>query len=248
MSASEHARWYTRPVQPSLLSTKIPTDHFPAHETLLVKRKLNVIHRSKSTQDSPVFPGDLVQIYIKNHHEKCGSWTSAKPVLTFHVISQTVTVPGSKGRTVKAAVEDVRHAIVNDEFALVLQEAIDERAIHLDIAVDKLVEDPSKKHEGFIALSSEDNELRLNDNGKRDAVVPPSIGDKISGFWPDNYQYYPGTVSGISYGALTKIHVNYDDRDKDVLDLNSKILTYVSDSALSAHMTELCSNDSQDLS
>lgn len=63
--------------------------------------------------------------------------------------------PAPKGRTIKAAVEDARLAIVDDELALAVQEAIDELSIHLDTAVDKLVEDPSGQHEGPAALSSE---------------------------------------------------------------------------------------------
>lgn len=114
MSASGHAKEYTRPVQPDLFRAKIPVNLVSAYVTLLANHKRNFILRFKYTQDTPVHPAGLVQIYIKNRHEKCGSWTGAKPVLTFDVIFQTGTVPSSKGRTIKAAFENVRHGIFKD--------------------------------------------------------------------------------------------------------------------------------------
>lgn len=54
-----------------------------------------------------------------------------------------MTVPRSKGRTTKAAVEDVRHAIIDDELAMAVPEAIEELAVHLETAIDRIVDDCS---------------------------------------------------------------------------------------------------------
>lgn len=60
----------------------MPDDVLKAKEMLMVKPKLNLILRSKSTSESPVNAGDLVQVFIKIQHEKGGTCTSAEPVLS----------------------------------------------------------------------------------------------------------------------------------------------------------------------
>ena len=103
----------------------IPQDILKARDTLLAKRKLNLILRSESIEDPLVKIGDLVQVFTKLQKEKRGSWMKAKPVLRYDKSSGIVKVPGKNGRKINTSVEDVRFAIPEDELAVKYQEAID---------------------------------------------------------------------------------------------------------------------------
>lgn len=92
---------------------------------LLAKRKLNIILRSISIAEMQGHVGKLVQIFICQR----GSWSSPKPVLSFDSESQMVCVPGSEGRAIKAAVEDVCHAVTGNALAVSVQDASDQLPI-----------------------------------------------------------------------------------------------------------------------
>ena len=117
-SAHELSKRFTRPIVPGTLPKIVPQDLLIARETLMAKRKLNLILKSKSRMVAPVRIGDLVQVFVKLQHEKRGKWSNAKPVLSFDKVSGTVTAPGQNSRTIKAAVEDVLFAITDNEIAL----------------------------------------------------------------------------------------------------------------------------------
>ncbi len=72
MSAHEQAKGYTRPIYSGSPAFEIPTEIVNAHNTLLAKRKLTLILRSKSVQRHHLSEGDLVQIYVKQLNSKRG--------------------------------------------------------------------------------------------------------------------------------------------------------------------------------
>lgn len=86
---------------------------------------MELILRSKATIDAPISVGDHVKVFLKLGHEKRGRWLSPRPVLSYDHQARTVTVPGSKERTMSAAVEDVRPGIVENTFAKSVRESID---------------------------------------------------------------------------------------------------------------------------
>ena len=137
----------------------------------MAKRKLILILRSKSIAETPVNAGDLVQVFIKLQHEKRGKWTSAKPVLRFDKASGIVTVPGQNGKTIKAAVEDVRFAISDDELAVKYQEAIDAVDIALDDSVDVIADDTNAQS----SLTEPEN----SDDGEIGPTHAEKVGDRV---------------------------------------------------------------------
>ena len=124
-SAHELAQGFTRPIVPGTLPRIVPKDLVIARETLMTNRKLKLILKIKSTTVAPARIGDLVQVFIKLQREKRGKWYSAQLVLCYDKQSGTVTAPGQNGRTIKAAIQDVRFAITDYELALKHQEASD---------------------------------------------------------------------------------------------------------------------------
>lgn len=68
----------------------------------------------------------MVQAYKWLPHQDRGSWSDPKAVLEYFLSSNTVVVAGSKGRHRKYAIEDVRHAISDDELAAETRKAIDQ--------------------------------------------------------------------------------------------------------------------------
>ena len=141
----------------------------------MAKRKLNLILKSKSNTVIPVRIGDLVQVFIKLQHEKREKWSNAKPVLSYENQSGAVTVPGQNGRTIKAAVEDVRFAITNNEFSLKYQEASDIMDTALDKSIDSLNKDNSEQTDDCVSITETD-ELGLTHELR--------VGDKIEVYWP----------------------------------------------------------------
>lgn len=66
--------------------------------------------------------------------KKRGKWTSSRAIISIDSESRTVSVPGSKGKIIKTAFEDVRTAIDNESFAYLLHKAndnLDEDVEHL---------------------------------------------------------------------------------------------------------------------
>ena len=144
-SSNELAKGYTRPVSPSS-PIKLPASIAEAHDELIAKRKLNAILRSKATVDKHIQVGDVVQVYRKMENAKRGSWSESKPVLSYDPKSQTVTVAGSKGKYVKAAIEDVRIAVSDSiDVAVAIQEAIDQYDDLIAAAVQEDISD-GKEH------------------------------------------------------------------------------------------------------
>ena len=117
-SYHELAKGYTIPTEPGRSPEKVPEDIAKARDNIMAKHKLNLILRSKSTTDLHLKVSDLVQVFIKLQNEKRGKWSYPKPILGYDHASRIVTVPGQSGRKIKAAVEDVRFAIIDDELGI----------------------------------------------------------------------------------------------------------------------------------
>lgn len=123
-SAHELAKGYTRPID-CCLPFHLPDSVRDGHEDIIAVRKINKILKSKSIIDKSLKLGDSVQIFHKMRGEKRGKWSSPRPVLNIDESSKTVLVPGSHGKTIKAAFEDIRHSIPPKlDFAICVQDAI----------------------------------------------------------------------------------------------------------------------------
>lgn len=124
-SAHELAKGYPRPVLNGSIPMKCPKEFLETHENLKAQRKLTHILRSKSVQDKEFSPGPFVHVFIKKCNEKRGKCPSDKLVLAYNHESRTATGPGSNGKRIKAAVEDVRVALPSDSLSREVQDSID---------------------------------------------------------------------------------------------------------------------------
>lgn len=162
MSAYELAHGFSKPLlnQPTIL----PQNLYDAHDELEPKRKLTRTLRSKPPQTRAVGPGDMVEVFIELPNQKRGSWSSPRTVLDVDISSDTVSVSGSKGHSVKAALEDVRIAISDDNVAQILCEANDSLDRGLDIELSDITLDQPTTFNNMDG--SED--VANNDNDPRD--------------------------------------------------------------------------------
>jgi len=222
MSATELAKGYTRPIRNGETPVLVPEEIQTAHDVLIAKRKLNLILRSKATTDIDISPGDLVEIFIKKQHEKRGKWSAPKPVLFYDPCSRTVTVPGSRGRKMKAAIEDIRYAAKSNTLAETIQASIDE----IDNYIYESVQDmDSEFYDDPVPDNNEKENAQDDDTTLHDTVPDPNaleIGSKIEVYWPLEQKFYPGVVHEIDTDEL-KHHINYLDGDKEMLNLNDEI-------------------------
>ena len=85
-----------------------------------------MILRSNSVTPHPVKVGDLFQVYYKIEKEKRGRWLPPRLFLEIDQQAGLVNVPGARGRTVNATLEDVRVADDSDDWAKLVIDAIDE--------------------------------------------------------------------------------------------------------------------------
>ena len=211
-SSYELAKVFMRPLETGQLPKIIPEDLLNSRDIIMSKRKLNLILRSKSKTDTPVKIGDIVQVFVKLQHEKSGKWTNPKPVLNYDKQTGIVEVPGQNGRKIKAALEDVRFAVTDNEFAIKYQETVDSLDVSLGYSMDSITdESPDMIHE------PDD----LSDRGEIGPTIDLNIGGKIEVYWPLDIEYYPGTVT--TYDGATGFHgINYDDGDHESLDMDKE--------------------------
>jgi len=222
MSSTELAKGYSRPIRTGDKPVLVPEEIRTAHEVLIAKRKLNLILRSKSTSDIDVSPGDLVEVYLKKQHEKRGKWSSAKPVLSFDRSSRTVTVPGSNGRKIKAAIEDTRFAPKENQLASAIQESIDEIDLYIQEALSDIEADT------LTGSEADNNILKATTPEEADDIFEQSlpdsnllhVGSNIEIYWPIDQTFYPGVVHDISED---KHQINYLDGDTEILDLTDEV-------------------------
>ena len=132
-SSYELAKGFRGPVENWKTPKTIPQDILKARDTLLSKRKLNLILRSKSIEDPLVKIDDLVQAFIKLQNEKRSSRAKAKPVLPYDKSSGIVAVPRKNSKKINASVEDVRFAIIEDKLMLNTKMLLMYWIIHLAI-------------------------------------------------------------------------------------------------------------------
>lgn len=102
-----------------------PEDVTQAQEELEVKRKLTRILQGKSSSNPTSSVGDFVEVFVPDGKQKGGKWSSLNIVLKYSHKSRTITVPGTTGKTLKAAFEDDRHAFSNDSLVSLIWEAND---------------------------------------------------------------------------------------------------------------------------
>lgn len=74
--------------------------------------------------DPQVHFSDMIKVFAINGKEKQGNWPSPRTVLSTDRSSGTITVPGSNGKHITAAVEDTSHAITDDNLAASVIETI----------------------------------------------------------------------------------------------------------------------------
>lgn len=106
MSSFEIAKGFTKPLIDHTAPVVVAHDLITALETLIAKKELNLIMRTKATVDPVINPGDLVQVYILHGHEKRGKWSSPRAVNSVDSDSGIFTVPGSRVHKINAAIED----------------------------------------------------------------------------------------------------------------------------------------------
>lgn len=186
--------------------------------------------------------GDLVQFYIKQRHEKRGSWAHPKIVPFFDADSLTVAVPGSKKQAMNAAFQDVRHPFVDGTLASSVHEAHCQLSVHMEDTFDYFILMTTDKQPDSLNAADADSDLREEEDEAVDAFPFPFLGMKISVSWLDDNLYYPGTVFEIAGCDPAKFHNDSDDSKKEVLNFQIEIWKSFSDSTLYAHITVLCSN------
>ena len=243
-SANELAKGYTRPIQSGEYPATVPEEIVNAHDQLLAKRKLTRILRSKACTESAIQTGDLVQIYIKEQHAKRGNWSSPKVVLSIDKPSGTITVPGRKGRTVKAAVEDVRLAVTEDKFAQKVQESIDTLDRSIDECIDEICSDDAANGE-----SNDDTQFNTDNDDQSDneqLTKLPTVGDSIDVYWPEDDLFYPGKVSKIDE-IENSYKIDYYDGDQETLNLKNEIWKFTSDTALCSNYVQMKNQEVQSM-
>lgn len=97
-----------------------------ARKTLPAKRDLTLILRLKAIVDPNFRPGSRVQIFVYDGKPKSGKWLSSRTVSSAELFAVTISVPGSQGRSVSAAVEDTQFAVVETDYAAAIMDSADQ--------------------------------------------------------------------------------------------------------------------------
>ena len=228
LSSFEMAKGFTKPVVSDAQARPLHPDLMNAQLQLEAKRKFTRILRSKAIDNTPVAIGDLIEVFVRHGKNKKGKWLSPRCVLSIDPRSGSLTVPGSSGRTITAAFEDVRAAMNTDSFATIVQESIDTLEREISDALDQIATDSSadecvssRDHDEVAAQTDGEVAAQMDsiDDTADNTPVSPSIGDRIDVFWPLDNAFYPGVVTDIDNGHH---QIQYDDGDKETLEISNE--------------------------
>lgn len=218
-SAFELAKGFTKPLTEDGL-TELPEDLREAHVNLQAKRKLTLILRSKATIDQQLSAGDSVNVYKKNQMQKRGKWLSSLPILSIDLVSGSICVPGANGRTITAAIEDVRPEIHHDTFAEAVQDGLDDLDSDLSEMFLTSVSPNRPVHDYVHEIVPPDPATPAPDvtfEGSGYCTLLPSTGDMVEFFWALANAFYPGNISSISDAG--HFVINYDDGEVETVNL-----------------------------
>lgn len=189
LSAFEMDKGYTVPVTAGTAPNLVPDELISAQQALAAKRKMILILRLKAPSVPAIADGDIVQVYVKSGNEKRGKWLSTTSVIRFDPESVVVTVNGGQGNRISAAVEDVRLAVEDDEFADHVQEGID----RINQALEDLIsctENPTVNEDTGSTVddttTSDANDADKDDNEcfYLSTDQDPTTSDHIEVYWP----------------------------------------------------------------
>lgn len=166
----------------------------------------------EKTTEIALSPGDMVDVYVKSNGQKKGKWRLSRQVPKFDSKSARVTLPSSRGKTMNAAIEDLRPDVPADRFASLVRESNDELDDVMQDIVHTLpdaVKNPcqsSSNSPTFIATQFEpDYSCEEVTEPIEDHSFPqlphPSVGDLLEVYWPEEDKYYAGKVSTIDDGS-----------------------------------------------
>lgn len=218
------------------------------------KRNLTRILRSKYFTDFKYVIVALVEVFVKGQHEKRGKWSSPRTVSSYDPTTLTVTLPCRNSNTVKAAFEDLRHAVQNDSFSDMAWKANDDvdetirTLLHFEPASTQensdveLYEKVETESDWFYTdyssepcmmpgPSSRMLQIVTLENNEPDVSSPdgpqavPSVGSNISVYWSLDNRYYMSQVFTIENGRHT---ILCDDGDVKQLGLAEKTRRFCS--------------------
>lgn len=147
-------------------------------------------------------------MYIRLPHENRGRWPAHRSVVFLDTTVATVSVPGSSGKTVSAAFEDVRPSIIDDQFDLLSIQANNGLDSQLDRATDTNTHPALDDTE--TAAITQDSSIRTDERDPPYSVVhtevlldssinlthaPLTTGDRINVFWPIDNAFHACHIS-----------------------------------------------------
>lgn len=105
-----------------------------------------------------------------------------------------MTLPGRECRIVKPVVEDLRDGITDDDLAIAIRGTFDQLPIHLDIAIDDIIQDDSSIDDSTRSDVDEVQktcggsvgDFQLNYDDDINAGSNLTEGDQISLYWPED--------------------------------------------------------------
>lgn len=117
ISDFDMAKGFIRAITISSQVSEIDSDVIDAQLQLEANYKFTMILRSKAITYLQVQVGDLVEVFVNRDRKKNCNWLTPRSVLEIYRSSGTLTVFGSMGRTLKAAIKSAGMALEEDSFS-----------------------------------------------------------------------------------------------------------------------------------
>lgn len=219
LSSFELAKGYSKPLNGNL--KQVSDEVVKAYQDIQARRKLSRILKSKSNEEPTLKVGDMIEIFQHGKNNKRGQWSAPKKIIKIDHDGRNVQVPGRTGNTVCAAFEDVRLAIMHNDFAKLISDALDILDNEIEVDIDNISTEEDISDEDLDTNQPENiEEVDFTVNNDE---ITPIVGENIEVYWPLDDQYYPGTIGNIDEGKYT---VNYDDGEVEILDMQEEIWKY----------------------
>lgn len=126
-----------------------------------------------------------------------------------------------------AAIEDISFAIDNNPLATAVQESINildsELCSELEYieSTEKSSDNGNNRIEQIAEDHDDHDEPQMGLTSSEDASNSLNIGDRVEILWPEDENFYTGTVASYSTDE-NKFTINYDDGDKETINMTNE--------------------------
>lgn len=220
LSAYEMPKGFTQSIFSS--PTELATDPTETQLQLQSKRSLFIYYNPSQHTTFLWLPVTWLRSSSSLTRKNEVKWLSPCTVLSLGPSLWTITVSFGDGKTMKAATEDIRLAVIDDLLATLVRPANDvlHETLHdIDFQTDVPIDQSAQSSPQLGEHGHHSSTYFPDYTGDESDRTLPKVDDRVELSWPDDNSYYAGTVDGDEGNAR---QITCDDDDVENLALENE--------------------------